>query len=136
MLGDKFKEIINENRHKYQQVRLWTQDETRIGLMPIHRKRITAKGVRPLIRRGNKAQIWLFVWNDRTVDGQRFYDGNAALRYGNDAGIYGRIRARRSGNFAFDIGGQRLTAHDRQSENRRKYSIYIFAGEFTGVESD
>jgi transposase len=30
-------------------VRLWAQDETRLGLMPIHRKRITAKGVRPLI---------------------------------------------------------------------------------------
>lgn len=28
---------------------MWTQDETRIGLMPIHRKRITAKGIRPLI---------------------------------------------------------------------------------------
>lgn len=27
---------------------MWTQDETRIGLMPIHRKRITATGVRPL----------------------------------------------------------------------------------------
>lgn len=30
-------------------MRLWTQDETRIGLMPIHRKRITAKGVRAKI---------------------------------------------------------------------------------------
>ncbi len=30
-------------------MRLWAQDETRLGLMPIHRKRITAKGVRPLI---------------------------------------------------------------------------------------
>lgn len=28
---------------------MWTEDETRIGLMPIHRKRITAKGVRPII---------------------------------------------------------------------------------------
>ncbi len=30
-------------------MRLWVEDETRIGLMPIHRRRITAKGVRPLI---------------------------------------------------------------------------------------
>ncbi len=29
-------------------MRLWVEDETRIGLMPIHRRRITAKGVRPL----------------------------------------------------------------------------------------
>ena len=28
---------------------MWTEDETRIGLMPIHRRRITAKGIRPLI---------------------------------------------------------------------------------------
>jgi len=27
---------------------MWVEDETRIGLMPIHRKRITAKGIRPL----------------------------------------------------------------------------------------
>lgn len=30
-------------------MRFWTQDETRLGLMPIHRRRITEKGVRPLI---------------------------------------------------------------------------------------
>jgi hypothetical protein len=28
---------------------LWTEDETRVGLLPIHRKRITGKGIRPLI---------------------------------------------------------------------------------------
>ncbi len=30
-------------------MRLWTEDETRLGLLPIHRKRITGKGIRPLI---------------------------------------------------------------------------------------
>ncbi len=30
-------------------MRLWTQDETRVGLLPIHRKRITAKGIQPKI---------------------------------------------------------------------------------------
>jgi hypothetical protein len=28
---------------------LWTEDETRVGLLPIHRKRITGKAIRPLI---------------------------------------------------------------------------------------
>jgi transposase len=28
---------------------MWVEDETRIGLMPIHRRRITATGIRPLI---------------------------------------------------------------------------------------
>ncbi len=30
-------------------MRLWVEDETRIGRLPIHRRRITKKGVRPLI---------------------------------------------------------------------------------------
>lgn len=48
-IEQKFKDIIREKGGIYDRVRLWTQDETRIGLMPIHRKRITGKGVRPLI---------------------------------------------------------------------------------------
>lgn len=35
---------------------MWTQDETRIGLMPIHRRRITGKGIRPLISSEIKRQ--------------------------------------------------------------------------------
>jgi transposase len=45
----KFKAIVNEYGGLYQKLRLWVEDETRIGLMPIHRRRITLKGVRPLI---------------------------------------------------------------------------------------
>ena len=63
-IGEKFKEIIAEKGAKHNKIRLWTEDETRIGLMPIHRRRITAKGVRPIIRRGNSARILLFIWND------------------------------------------------------------------------
>lgn len=48
-ISAKFKKIINEHQRQYKKVRLWTPDETRIGLMPIHRRRITGKGVRPLI---------------------------------------------------------------------------------------
>lgn len=43
------KEIIVEKGATYKNLRLWAEDETRIGLMPIHRRRITAKGVRPII---------------------------------------------------------------------------------------
>lgn len=43
------KAIIEEKGKNYKKVRLWTQDETRLGLMPIHRRRITAKGIRPKI---------------------------------------------------------------------------------------
>lgn len=41
--------MIAEKGKNYQRVRLWTEDETRLGLLPIHRKRITGKGIRPLI---------------------------------------------------------------------------------------
>ena len=45
----KFKEIVSRYGSKYERVRLWAEDESRIGLMPIHRKRITGKGIRPII---------------------------------------------------------------------------------------
>lgn len=48
-IEDQFKEIILRHRTVHQTVRLWVQDEARIGLMPIHRRRITNKGRRALI---------------------------------------------------------------------------------------
>ena len=41
--------MIGQYAGFYQRIKLWVEDETRIGLMPIHRKRITEKGLRPLI---------------------------------------------------------------------------------------
>lgn len=48
-IEDQFKDIIARRRDLNQKVKLWVQDETRVGLMPIHRRRITDKGRRPLI---------------------------------------------------------------------------------------
>ncbi len=41
--------VAEANRAGYLRVRLWTQDEARVGLLPIVRHRITAKGVQPTI---------------------------------------------------------------------------------------
>jgi len=42
-------------------VRLWTEDETRIGLLPIHRRRITESGIRPKISSEIKREyLYLF----------------------------------------------------------------------------
>ena len=42
-------------------MRLWVEDESRIGLMPIHRRRITEKGSRPLISAEIKREyVYLF----------------------------------------------------------------------------
>ena len=48
-IEEKFKAIVAQYGNSEQRLRLWVEDETRIGLMPIHRRRITKKGVRPLI---------------------------------------------------------------------------------------
>lgn len=48
-IEERLKEIVAKYSSLYQKLRLSVEDETRIGLMPIHRRRITLKGVRPLI---------------------------------------------------------------------------------------
>lgn len=48
-IEERFKAVIDRYRGLYRKLRLWVEDETRIGLMPIHRRRITQKGVRPKI---------------------------------------------------------------------------------------
>lgn len=44
-----FKALVGKYGSLYPRLKLWVEDETRLGLLPIHRKRITAKGVRPLL---------------------------------------------------------------------------------------
>jgi transposase len=41
--------VDSAQQHGYPQWRLWTQDESRWGLLPIVRRRITARGVQPLL---------------------------------------------------------------------------------------
>ena len=53
-------------------MRLWTQDETRVGLMPIHRKRITGKGVRPLISAEIKREYGYLFGLIEPLTGQDF----------------------------------------------------------------
>lgn len=43
--------------NKYRQIRYWCSDETRIGLMTIMRRKLTAKGVKPL-----GLQQWKFLY--------------------------------------------------------------------------
>lgn len=41
--------VDSAQQHGYPQWRLWTQDESRCGLLPIVRRRIPARGVQPLL---------------------------------------------------------------------------------------
>jgi transposase len=66
------KEIILEKGAKYDKIRLWAQDETRIGLMPIHRRRITAKGVRPIISSEMKREYYYLFGMIEPLTGKDF----------------------------------------------------------------
>ena len=60
-MEEQFREIIDQQGGRFKQIRLWVEDESRIGLMPIHRRRITEKGVRPLISSEIKREyLYLF----------------------------------------------------------------------------
>jgi hypothetical protein len=71
-LEETFKEIIRKHKDKYKSVRLWTQDETRLGLMPIHRKRITGKGIRPLISSEIKREYYYLFGLIEPLTGKDF----------------------------------------------------------------
>jgi hypothetical protein len=66
------KEIIVEKRTMYNNIRLWVEDETRIGLMPIHRRRITAKGVRPIISSEMKREYYYLFAMIEPLTGKDF----------------------------------------------------------------
>jgi transposase len=53
-------------------VRLWTQDETRIGLLPIHRKRITAKGIQAKISSQIKREYYYLFGLIEPLTGKDF----------------------------------------------------------------
>ncbi len=71
-MEEKFKEIIKEKGKGYDKVRLWTEDETRLGLMPIHRKRITGKGIRPIISSEIRREYYYLFGMIEPLTGRNF----------------------------------------------------------------
>ncbi len=71
-LEARFKEIVNRNKGRYLKMRLSTQDETRIGLLPIHRRRITLKGIRPLISSEIRREYEYLFGMIEPLTGKRF----------------------------------------------------------------
>ena len=51
---------------------MWTEDETRLGLMPIHRKRITGKGIRPIISSEIKREYYYLFGMIEPLSGKSF----------------------------------------------------------------
>jgi hypothetical protein len=67
-----FKEIVSQHGGKCKQVRLWAEDESSIGLMPIHRKRITWKGIRPQISSEIKREYHYLFGMIEPLTGEHF----------------------------------------------------------------
>lgn len=51
---------------------MWTQDETRLGALPLHRKRITAKGVQPKISSEIKREYYYLFGLIEPLTGKDF----------------------------------------------------------------
>lgn len=64
--------MVSQYGDLYEKLRLWVEDETRIGLMPIHRRRITLKGVRPLISSEIKREYEYLFGLVEPLTGQNF----------------------------------------------------------------
>ena len=56
----------------FAQVRLWSQDESRCGLLPILRQRITAKGVQPIINSNFQFESFYLFGAVEPVTGDHF----------------------------------------------------------------
>lgn len=57
----------------YQQWRLWAQDESRCGLLPLRRRRITARGVHPLLSAASRFESLYLYGAVEPLTGQRFF---------------------------------------------------------------
>ena len=65
---------VTRARHQgYQQWRLWTQDESRCGLLPIRRRRITARGVQPLLSAAYRFESLYLYGAVEPLTGQSFF---------------------------------------------------------------
>ncbi len=56
----------------FKQIRLWTQDEAKVGLLPIVRHRITAKGVQPTISGEMKREYFYLFGAIEPATGEDF----------------------------------------------------------------
>jgi transposase len=57
----------------YQQWRVWTQDESRCGLLPIVRRRVTARGVQPLLSAAYRFESLYLYGAVEPQTGQSFF---------------------------------------------------------------
>lgn len=57
---------------EFDSIRYWCQDETRLGLKTIEKRKITLQGVKPLGLESVGAASLLFIWCHRTIERRKF----------------------------------------------------------------
>ena len=65
--------MSNAQQQGYEHWRLWTQDESRCGLLPIVRRRITARGVQPLLPAAYRFESLYLSGAVEPLTGQSFF---------------------------------------------------------------
>jgi transposase len=72
-LADQLTELCQQATEKgFSQVRLWSPDESRCGLLPIIRQRITAKGVQPVLKTNFEHESFYLFGAVEPVTGEQF----------------------------------------------------------------
>jgi transposase len=64
---------VSAQQRGYRQWRLWVQDESRCGLLPIQRRRITARGVQPAISAAYRFESLYLYGAVEPLTGQSFF---------------------------------------------------------------
>jgi hypothetical protein len=111
----------------YHRIKLWVEDETRIGLMPIHRKRITLPGVRPLISSEIKREYEYLYGLVEPLTGKSFMmelpnlEGELMELFMAECGQNGRRK------FASCVNGQRFGTHDGKDNRSGEHHVHIFS---------
>lgn len=57
---------------EFDSIRYWCQDETRLGLKTLEKRKITLQGVKPLGLVEWERQASLFVWCHKTIKRRKF----------------------------------------------------------------
>ena len=65
--------MSNAQQQGYEHWRLWMQDESRCGLLPIVRRRITARGVQPLLPAAYRFESLYLYGAVEPLTGQSFF---------------------------------------------------------------
>ena len=66
-------DAISEKRSNFQSVRIFSQDETRYGLLPVAKRRITLPGIKPIVEIDSRYESVYLYGAVEPLTGERFF---------------------------------------------------------------